>query len=206
MHSHYQFSCQKQSWKMKKRCFKCLKASVKASESNQDNQQLRSKASKEKRGRPHWTHWWLVFPSEVLVIWTIIPKHKVVDWGLEGFHQVREGRPKRPKYDREEGKTKRIAQNEAVICPWAMCQFLSPSQAETWKNQAKNTAEPLELEAKMSAVHQCYRDRSRNSRPPKISRDEGGQVELAHILAVQLIYNNEESYILKFPINLKYPL
>ena len=137
---------------------------------------------------------------------TIIPKHKVVDWGLEGFHQVREGRPKRPKYDREEGKTKRIAQNEAVICPWVLCQFLSPSQAETWKNQAKNTAEPLELEAKMSAVHQCYRDRSRNSRPPKISRDGGGRVELAHILAVQLIYNNEESYILKFPINLKYPL
>ena len=83
------------------------------------------------------THWWLVFPSEVLVIWTIIPKHKVVDWGLEQFHQVGEDRPKRPKHDREEGKTKRIAQNEAVICPWAICQFLSLSQAETEKPSKK---------------------------------------------------------------------
>lgn len=152
------------------------------------------------------THWWLVFPSEVLVIWTIIPKHKVVDWGLEQFHPVREDRPKRPKHDREEGKTKRTAQNEAVICPWAICQFLSLSQAETLKNQAKNTAKPLEPEAKISAVHQCYRDRSWNSWPTKIGRGRRGRVELAHILAFQLRYNSEENYIFKFPVNLKYPL
>ena len=109
-------------------------------------------------------------------------------------------------HHREEGKTKRTAQNEAVICPWAICQFLSLSQAETLKNQAKNTAKPLEPEAKISAVHQCYRDRSWNSWPTKIGRGRRGRVELAHILAFQLRYNSEENYIFKFPVNLKYPL
>lgn len=55
MHSHYQFSCQKQLWKLNKRREK-LKASVKASEINQDNQQLRGKSPREKKGRPRWTH------------------------------------------------------------------------------------------------------------------------------------------------------
>lgn len=74
--------------------------------------------------------WTLVFPSEMLVIWTIIFEHKVVDGAQSSSTRLRRHRPQRPKNTREEETTESTAWNVATIFPCGICQLLSLSQAE----------------------------------------------------------------------------